>query len=188
MTRLRRRSTSSRLLELRSIRSMSGEQAFLGTTRPRILLIRQSHLRLNCLDHLQESLQTPRMRSRAGLPVGCRMRARQKIPAIRRWTCWRPRPAAAFYNQNDLSRIIGKVTGGSEDFYTVSYTPTNSKMDGSFRKIEVKSGDSNQYTLSHRGGYVARDEDLPRAAQLRQDRPRSNLRTTRPNSIRWGRL
>ena len=75
----------------------------------------------------------------------------------------------AFYNQNDLSRILGKVTGSSEDFYTLSYTPTNSKMDGGFRKIEVKVGDGNQYTLSYRRGYVARDEDLPGAAQSRQD-------------------
>jgi VWFA-related protein len=75
----------------------------------------------------------------------------------------------AFYNQNDLSRIIGKVMGSSEDFYTLSYTPTNSMMDGGFRNIEVKVGDGNQYRLSYRRGYVARDEDLPGAAQSRQD-------------------
>jgi hypothetical protein len=61
------------------------------------------------------------------------------------------------------------VTGSSEDFYTVSYTPSNTKMDGSFRKIEVKVGDGEPYTLSYRRGYVARDEDLPGAAQSRQE-------------------
>lgn len=75
----------------------------------------------------------------------------------------------AFYNQNDLSGIIGKVTGHSADFYTLSYSPADSKMDGKFRNIEVKVGDNEHYTLAYRRGYVARDEDLPGAAQSRQE-------------------
>lgn len=75
----------------------------------------------------------------------------------------------AFYNQNDLSGIISKVSDHSSDFYTISYAPTNSKMDGGFRKIEVKLGDGQHYTLSYRRGYYARDEDLPGAAQSQQD-------------------
>jgi VWFA-related protein len=75
----------------------------------------------------------------------------------------------AFYNQNDLSGIIGKVSDHSADFYTISYSPTNSKMDGGFRKIEVKIGDGEHYALSYRRGYFARDQDLPGAAQTRQD-------------------
>ena len=75
----------------------------------------------------------------------------------------------AFSNQNDLSRIIGKVTGSSEDFYTVSYTPGNTKMDGGYRNIEVRVGESNKYALSYRRGYFARDENLPGAAQSRQE-------------------
>ena len=75
----------------------------------------------------------------------------------------------AFYNQNDLSGIISKVSDHSSDFYTISYAPTNVKMDGGFRKIEVKIGDGKQYMLSYRRGYYARDEDLPGAAQSTQD-------------------
>ena len=75
----------------------------------------------------------------------------------------------AFYNQNDLSGIIGKVSDHSSDFYTLSYSPTNSNMDGVFRKIEVKVGDGEHYTLSYRRGYYARDEDLPGAAQSEQE-------------------
>jgi hypothetical protein len=69
----------------------------------------------------------------------------------------------AFYNQNDLTRIIGQVIGGSEDFYTLSYTPTNTKMDGGFRNIAIKLNEGD-YKLSYRRGYFARDEDLPGAA------------------------
>ena len=73
----------------------------------------------------------------------------------------------SFANQNDLSGIIGKVIEGSSNFYTISYTPTDAKMDGSFRNIDVKVGEGN-YTLSYRRGYIARDEDLPGAAQTLQ--------------------
>jgi hypothetical protein len=75
----------------------------------------------------------------------------------------------AFYNQNDLSGIIAKVTDHSSNFYTISYAPNNTKMDGSYRKIDVKVGDGEHYTLSYRRGYFARDEDLPGAAQSRQN-------------------
>lgn len=74
----------------------------------------------------------------------------------------------AFYNQNDLSGIIGKVTDQSSNFYTISYSPNDTKMDGLYRKIEVKVGDGEHYTLSYRRGYFARDEDLPGALQARQ--------------------
>jgi VWFA-related protein len=75
----------------------------------------------------------------------------------------------AFYNQNDLGRIINNVTSHSLDFYTLSYSPTDAKMDGTFRKIEVKAGDNEHYTLNYRRGYIARDEDLPGAAQTLQE-------------------
>lgn len=69
----------------------------------------------------------------------------------------------AFYNQNDLTSIIGKVIGSSADFYTLSYSPSNTNMNGAFRNIAVKLGDS-KHKLSYRRGYFARDEDLPGAA------------------------
>lgn len=88
----------------------------------------------------------------------------------------------AFYNQNDLSRIIGKVTGSSADFYTVSYTPGDTNMDGGYRKIEVRVGDGNEYTLSYRRGYFARDDDLPGAAQSRQDQA-AQLASQNPSMV-----
>jgi VWFA-related protein len=73
----------------------------------------------------------------------------------------------AFYNQNDLTSIIGKVIGSSADFYTLSYTPSDTNMNGAFRDIGVKVGDG-KYKLSYRRGYFARDEDLPGAAGIQQ--------------------
>jgi hypothetical protein len=76
----------------------------------------------------------------------------------------------AFYNQNDLSGIINKVASHSLDFYTLSYSPNDEKMDGGARKIEVKVGDNEHYNLSYRREYFARNDDaLPGSAQFRQE-------------------
>jgi VWFA-related protein len=80
----------------------------------------------------------------------------------------------AFYNQNDLSGIIGKVIDHSSNFYTISYSPNDTNMDGKYRKIEVKVGDNEHYALSYRRGYFARDENLPGASQSRQEQAAEN--------------
>lgn len=70
----------------------------------------------------------------------------------------------AFYNQNDLARIIDKVVSSSSNFYTIAYTPSDMKMNGAFRKIAVRVP-GGQYTLAYRHGYYAREQDKPGAAQ-----------------------
>jgi VWFA-related protein len=66
----------------------------------------------------------------------------------------------AFANMNGLSDILGKVTAESGHFYTLSYVPTNAKMDGAWRKISVKVA-GGSYHLSYRRGYFAVDTDSP---------------------------
>ena len=44
----------------------------------------------------------------------------------------------AFYNTNGLSEVIANIVSSSTDIYTLSYTPTDSKMDGGYRHIEAK--------------------------------------------------
>jgi VWFA-related protein len=74
----------------------------------------------------------------------------------------------AFYNKNDLSAIIDRVVSSSSDFYTISYTPTDTNMDGAFRKIGVSV--DGKYHLSYRRGYYAREDGEPGAAQEAQTR------------------
>ncbi len=57
---------------------------------------------------------------------------------------------------NDLSKAIAHVIDNGSHFYTLSYTPSNSKMDGQFRSIEVKIPEA-KYTLAYRRGYYALD-------------------------------
>ena len=66
----------------------------------------------------------------------------------------------AYVNTNGFSQVISEVTASTSDFYTISYTPENKKMDGQFRRVEVKLAGP-KYNLSYRRGYFADDLDLP---------------------------
>jgi len=63
----------------------------------------------------------------------------------------------AVYNTNDLDTAIGRSVADGSHYYTVVYSPANKKMDGHYRKIEVKVADS-KLKLSYRHGYNA-DQD-----------------------------
>lgn len=85
----------------------------------------------------------------------------------------------AFANMNNLSHIMDEITSESGAFYTLSYSPSNSRMDGSFRRIAVKVAGQG-YKLSYRRGYFALDDALPgstletRDQQLRRIAANSN--------------
>jgi VWFA-related protein len=72
-----------------------------------------------------------------------------------------------FANTNGLADVLEKVTRDSSHFYTLSYVPANGKMDGAWRKIEVKVS-SGRYNVSHRRGYFAVDTERPGAGMVRQ--------------------
>jgi VWFA-related protein len=66
----------------------------------------------------------------------------------------------AFVNSNGLAQIVADITSSSGDFYTLSYAPTNSKIDGVYRKISLKIS-GGDYNLSYRRGYYATSGDEP---------------------------
>lgn len=88
----------------------------------------------------------------------------------------------AFVNSNGLANIIGDVSNMSGDFYTLSYSPTDSKMDGTYRPIAVKvqGGD---YRLSYRRGYVALDKDLPGSGDAQRDSAIHKLAEENPGAV-----
>jgi VWFA-related protein len=75
----------------------------------------------------------------------------------------------AFYSNNSLAGVIGKVVAGSGYFYTLSYTPSNANEDGTFRDIGVVVA-GGKYDLSYRRGYFARLAS-PDAARTRKQIP-----------------
>jgi hypothetical protein len=70
----------------------------------------------------------------------------------------------AFVNTNGFTQVIASVVSDSSDFYTLSYTSENRKMDGLYRRVDVKLAGP-KYTLAYRRGYYAEDLDLPGATR-----------------------
>lgn len=68
----------------------------------------------------------------------------------------------AYVDTNGLLRAMQDVVTSSSDFYTLSYAPANTNMNGLFRAIDVKIN-GGKYNLSFRRGYFANDSVLPGA-------------------------
>ena len=66
----------------------------------------------------------------------------------------------AYVNTNGLAEVMADVVKSSADFYTITYAPENTDMNGKFRPIEVKV-EGAKYNLSYRRGYYALNEDMP---------------------------
>jgi VWFA-related protein len=77
-----------------------------------------------------------------------------------------------FYNTNDLSDAMTEAINSGSHYYTLTYTPTNMKMDGKYRRIEVK-GTNGSYKLAYRRGYYADNPKTGQAAE--QDVARDQL-------------
>jgi VWFA-related protein len=73
----------------------------------------------------------------------------------------------AVYNTNDLDSAISRSVADGSHYYTLIYSPANKKMDGHYRKIEVKVADS-KLKLGYRRGYNA-DDDAVLAQYTQQD-------------------
>jgi VWFA-related protein len=80
----------------------------------------------------------------------------------------------AFYNTNDLNAAMMHAIENGAHYYTLAYTPTNKKMDGSYRRIEVKTS-AGKYNLAYRRGYNA--DDLSKA-----DKSLASLRSQSANA------
>ena len=69
----------------------------------------------------------------------------------------------AIYNQNDLSVATTRAIADGSHYYTITYAPTDAKLDGSYRNIEIKSADK-KIKLSYRHGYNADASSTPPSA------------------------
>jgi VWFA-related protein len=65
----------------------------------------------------------------------------------------------AYTSANGLSEAVGKAVENGSNYYTIAYSPTNSKQNGEFRKIQVKLARQG-LTLSYRSGYYADDAEV----------------------------
>lgn len=65
----------------------------------------------------------------------------------------------AFNNTNDLAGALSHAIDDGAHYYTLVYTPANKKMDGGYRRIEVRLAGG--YDLAYRRGYFADDSAAP---------------------------
>ena len=90
----------------------------------------------------------------------------------------------AFANSNGLANIIDQIASTSGNFYTLSYTPTNPNMDGSFRNIEIKASVSGaKCQLAYRRGYFAVDDALPGSSLAVRNEEVRKLAEKNPNTV-----
>ncbi len=87
----------------------------------------------------------------------------------------------AFMETNGLAQVIDDITLSSADFYTLSYVPSDQKMDGSYRKIDIKIAGGN-YNLSYRRGYPATDQALPGSALVTRAQEFQKLAAQNPDA------
>ena len=65
----------------------------------------------------------------------------------------------AYYSDNRPHLELADAVKHGESYYTLSYSPTNAKYDGSERHIEVKLAGHPDYKLTYRMGYYAVSDD-----------------------------
>jgi VWFA-related protein len=88
----------------------------------------------------------------------------------------------AVYNTNDLDAAIARSVADGSNYYTLVYSPTNKKMDGHYRKIEVKVADA-KLKLSYRHGYNADADAVEAKDQKKETDPlRRQLGHDMPNA------
>jgi VWFA-related protein len=76
----------------------------------------------------------------------------------------------AFYNTNGLKQAMAEVLESGSNFYTIAYTPTNKKWNGSYRNIKIETSQPGLH-LEYRRGYFAYNEtpqQIRRVAALRR--------------------
>ena len=62
----------------------------------------------------------------------------------------------AYYNSNGLGEALTRVINNGARYYSLAYSPSNSNMDGKFRRIQVKLVNSKD-SVAYRRGYYADD-------------------------------
>ena len=62
----------------------------------------------------------------------------------------------AYYNTNGLGQTAQRWLDESGDFYTLTYSPRDFRVDNKWHKVKIKlTGDYAHYDLSYRRGYFA---------------------------------
>jgi VWFA-related protein len=67
----------------------------------------------------------------------------------------------AFVDTDGLTKALGDAIASGASYYTLSYTPSDPRWNGKYRKIQIKLDSNRTATLAYRRGYYADDPDAP---------------------------
>jgi VWFA-related protein len=70
----------------------------------------------------------------------------------------------AYYGNNRVIQLLDSAVEDGASYYSLTYSPTNTKYDGLERHIEVTLANKANYTLSYRMLYYGVPDDAPRPA------------------------
>jgi VWFA-related protein len=87
----------------------------------------------------------------------------------------------AYYNSNDLATATASAIAHGSDYYALTYSPTNQKLDGKYRKIDIRIPDT-KYHLSFRRGYNADPVTVGAATKAEADPLHPLMLLGTPNS------
>ncbi len=74
----------------------------------------------------------------------------------------------AYYNTNGLSDALARAIHNGARYYSLTYEPGNARMDGKYRRIQVRLINA-KGTLAYRRGYYADDPETVSAAGQKPD-------------------
>jgi VWFA-related protein len=74
----------------------------------------------------------------------------------------------AFYNTNGLNDALTRVVNNGSHFYSLAYSPTNTNMDGKYRRIQIKLINA-KGSLAYRRGYYADDVNTALASSQKEN-------------------
>jgi len=79
----------------------------------------------------------------------------------------------AFYGNNRVNELIDQAVAQGENYYSLSYAPTNTKFDGLERHIEITLAKKTEYSLYYRQLYYAVSDDETQA-EHKPDTPQAH--------------
>jgi VWFA-related protein len=68
----------------------------------------------------------------------------------------------AYYSNNRLKQLLDKAVANGASYYALTYSPTNTKYDGTARHIEVSMAKKAGYKLGYRGIYYGVPDEYPK--------------------------
>jgi len=74
----------------------------------------------------------------------------------------------SYYGNNRIRALLDKAVENGATYYSLTYSPTNMKYDGSMRHVQVTLAKKNDYTLSYRELYYGVPDDEPQPTARKQ--------------------